>query len=72
MDKINKIPSSADLLRAPKKDEQKAMQKTRGITADIIAAAEDMFQSTPAVSANLSSHNHRKKTQKLPPHNFIG
>ncbi len=72
MDKIKKIPSSADLLNVPKKEEQQAMQKTRGITSDMVASAEAMIKSTPAAPAILSSTNHRKKIEKLPPPSFIG
>jgi len=59
-------------LRENAKKAKTAMQKTRGITADVVADAEAMFKSNPVNPARLSSTNHRKKTEKLPPSNYIG
>ena len=72
MDEIEKIPSSADLLNDTPKKGKSAMQKTRGITADMVAAAEAMFKTNPVAPAKLSGTNHKKKTEKLPPSNYIG
>jgi hypothetical protein len=72
MEEIKKIPSAVDLLRENAKKAKTAIQKTRGITADMVMEAEAMFKSNPANPAKLSSTNHKKKTEKLPPSNFIG
>jgi hypothetical protein len=72
MEENNKIPSAVDLLKENVKKAKTAMQKTRGITADMVAEAEAMFKANPANPAKLSSTNHKKKTQKLPPSNYIG
>lgn len=72
MEEIKKIPSAADLLRENAKKAKTAMQKTRGITADMVLEAEAMLKSNPVNPAKLSSTNHRKKTEKLPPYNYIG
>ncbi|UCC78814.1 MAG: hypothetical protein JSW64_11090 [Candidatus Zixiibacteriota bacterium] len=72
MEDSNKIPSAADLLKENVKKAKNALQKTRGISADMVADAEAMFRSNPTNPVKLSSTNHKKKTQKLPPSNFIG
>ncbi|UCE66144.1 MAG: hypothetical protein JSU85_15050 [Candidatus Zixiibacteriota bacterium] len=72
MEGIKKIPSAANLLKENAKKAKTAMQKTRGITADMVIEAEATFKSNPANPAKLSSTNHRKKTEKLPPSNYIG
>jgi len=72
MDEIRKIPSAADLLKENAKKAKTAMQKTRGITADMVMEAEAMFKANPTNPAKLSSTNHKKKTEKLPPSNYIG
>lgn len=72
MEEINKIPSAADLLKENVKKARIAVQKTRGITADMVVEAEAMFKSNPVNPAKLSSTNHKKKTEKLPPSNYIG
>jgi hypothetical protein len=72
MDDIKKIPSAADLLKENVKKAKTAMEKTRGITSDMVAEAEAMFKSNPVNPAKLSSTNHKKKTEKLPPINYIG
>jgi hypothetical protein len=72
MEEIKKIPTSADLLKDETKKVKSDLQKTRGISADMVAAAEAMFKSNPYAPAKLSGTNHRKKTQKLPPSNYIG
>jgi len=72
MGEIKKIPSSADLLNDTIKRKKSALQKTRGITADMVAVAEVTLRSNPATPSRLSSTNHRKKTEKLPPSNYIG
>ncbi len=72
MEEIKKIPSAAVLLRENAEKAKTAIQKTRGITADMVVEAEAMFKSNPANPAKLSSTNHKKKTEKLPPSNYIG
>ena len=71
-DEPKEIPSAEDLITDPQNKEKPSMQKTRGITADMVAKAEAMFRSNPANPAKLSSTNHKKKTEKLPPCNYIG
>jgi hypothetical protein len=72
MEEIKKIPSASDLLRENAKKAKTSLQKTRGITADMVVEAEAMFKVNPTNPAKLSSTNHKKKTAKLPPSNYIG
>ena len=72
MEENEKIPSAADLMREETKKIKSSLQKTRGITADMVAAAEAIFKVNPAAPSKLSGTNHKKKTEKLPPNNYIG
>jgi hypothetical protein len=72
MDEIKRIPTSADLLKEATNKVKPGLLKTRGITADMVAAAEAMFKSNPVAPAGLSGTNHRKKKELLPPSNYIG
>jgi hypothetical protein len=71
MDEIEKIPSAADLIKEETRRIKSSLQKTRGITADMVAAAEAIFKTNPAAPSKLSGTNHRKKTEKLPPNNYM-
>jgi len=72
MDEIKKIPTSADLIKDETNKIKSEFLKTRGITADMVAAAEAMFKSNPVAPAGLSGTSHRKKRELLPPSNYIG
>lgn len=72
MDEIEKIPSAADLIKEETKKIKSSLQKTRGISADMVASAEALFKVNLASQSKLSGTNHKKKTEKLPPNNYIG
>jgi hypothetical protein len=72
MDEIEKIPSAADLMKEETRKIKSSLQKTRGISADMVAAAEALFKVNLAAPSKLSGTNHKKKTDKLPPSNYIG
>jgi hypothetical protein len=72
MEEIKKIPTSADLIREETKKIKSDLQKTRGISAHMVAKAEAMFKTNLSAPAKLSGTNHHKKTEKLPPSNLIG
>jgi hypothetical protein len=72
IDKLKEIPSAEDLITDPQNKEKPSLQKTRGITADMVARVEAMFKANPSNPAKLSSTNHKKKKEKLPPSNYIG
>ena len=72
MNENKPIPTTADLIKDPQNREKTSLKKTRGITADMVAEAEAMFKQNPVVISKLSSTNHRKKSDDLPPSNYIG
>ncbi len=71
---MKEIPSAKSLMPETHEIDRTAKDKTRGITGDMVAAAEAQMRSKNILTPQLSHHKQNKnKSDDLPPvSNFIG
>ena len=68
---MKKIPSTSGLFNTTQKMDRSAAEKTRGITAEMVASAEKRIREQSTLIPNLS--NHKQKAEDLPwPTSLIG
>jgi hypothetical protein len=65
-----KIPSASGLHDSFQKMDKAAKEKTRGITAEMVASAEALIKAQSTLIPRLSNHK-RRGEDKLPPTSFI-
>ena len=65
-----KIPSTSGLHDSFQKMDKAAKEKTRGITAEMVASAEALIKAQSTLIPRLSNHK-RRGEDKLPPTSFI-
>lgn len=65
-----KIPSTRGLHDSFQKLDKAAKEKTRGITAEMVASAEALIEAQSTLIPKLSNHK-RRGEDKLPPTSFI-
>ena len=67
---MKKIPSTSGLQDSFQKMDKAAKEKTRGITAEMIASAEALIKAQSTLIPRLSNHK-RRGEDKSPPTSFI-
>lgn len=67
---MKEIPSTIGLHDSFQKMDKAAREKTRGVTAEMVASAEALIKAQSTLIPRLSNHKHRGE-DKLPPTSFI-
>jgi len=63
---MKEIPSTRGLFDSFNKEEKTSMNKTRSVTAEMVAEAEARIKEQSTLNPKLSSHKHKSHNQTHP------